>query len=318
MGSTTIRQLGDACLNEMTTAKIQEAIHRLKDHGGRPTEAEPLGRPLAPKTVRHIGTLLYTVLSDADRLGVLQIPHPMANRRVLLPKLAKRRPAVLDETKLQTLFDHARDTRLYPFIVLAAATGCRRGELLALEWTDLDLETGLLSISKSLEQTRRGLRVKGTKSEEPRQLGVPEWALDVLKEHRREQERDRCLFGADYVNQHLIFCQPNGRYYSPDRLGARVVELMRKVGLHGVSLHSLRHSHASILLSKGVPAAVVSERLGHADQNITLSIYSHALPADSRAAAKIWNDSMAQVAANSRPAASSTEGQRPILRTGTD
>ena len=70
---------------------------------------------------------------------------------------------------------------------------------------------------------------------------------------------------------------------------------MRKVGLDGVSLHSLRHSHASALLSKGVPIAVVAERLGHADQNITLSIYSHALPADSRAAAKTWNDQMADV-----------------------
>jgi integrase len=244
-----------------------------------------------------MGTLLYTVLSDADRLGVLKIPHPMANRRVLLPKLVKRRPAVLDEGKLQTLFERGRNTRLYPFMVLAAATGCRRGELLALQWTDLDLETGLLTVSKSLEQTRAGLRVKTTKSEEPRQLGVPEWALEVLKEHRTEQDRDRTLFGADYIDHNLLFCQPGGQYYSPDRLGARVVELMRSVGLQGVSLHSLRHSHASILLSHGVPVAAVSERLGHADQNITLAIYSHALPADSLAAAKIWNDSMSDVIA---------------------
>ena len=75
---------------------------------------------------------------------------------------------------------------------------------------------------------------------------------------------------------------------------------MRSAGLQGVSLHSLRHSHASILLSKGVPAAVVSQRLGHADQNITLSIYSHALPADTRAAAKIWNDSMAEAISSAR------------------
>ena len=307
LGAYLIRELGDVRLNEMTTAKNQETIHRLTDHGGRRTEVEPQGRALAPKTVRHLGTLLYTVLSDADRLGVLQIVHPMANRRVLLPKLTKRRPAVLDEGKLQTLFDRARTTRLYPFIVLAAATGCRRGELLALQWTDLDVDTGLLTICKSLEQTRGGLRVKSTKSEEPRQLGVPKWALDV-----------RRMFGADYIDCNLIFCQPDGRYYSPDRLGARVVELMRKVGLHGVSLHSLRHSHASILLSKGVPPAVVSQRLGHADQNITLSIYSHALPADARAAEKVWNDSMAEVIARARPAVRSTGTPRRALRTGTE
>jgi integrase len=317
LGAYLVRELGDVRLNQMTTAKIQEAIHRLHDHGGRRTETEPHGRPLAPKTVRHIGTLLYTVLSDADRLGVLQIPHPMANRRVLLPKLPKRRPAVLDENKLRALFDRARSTRLYPFIVLAAATGCRRGELLALQWADLELETGLLTISKSLEQTRAGLRVKSTKSEEPRQLGVPEWALDVLQEHREEQDRDRRLFGAQYMENNLVFCQPDGRYYSPDCLGARVVELMRKVGLHGVSLHSLRHSHASILLSKGVPPAVVSQRLGHADQNITLSIYSHALPADTRAAAKIWNDSMAEVIAGARREARCPDRQIPTRRTGT-
>ncbi len=121
LGAYLIRELGKVRLNEMTTAEIQAAIHRLQDHGGRRTETEPRGRPLAPKTVRHMGTLLYTVLSDADRLGVLKIPNPMANRRVLLPKLTKRRPAVLDATKLQALFESAQNTRLYPLVVLAAA-----------------------------------------------------------------------------------------------------------------------------------------------------------------------------------------------------
>jgi integrase len=295
LGRYLIRELGSVRLNEMTTAAIQDAVHRLSDHGGQRTQEQPQGRPLAPKTVRHLGSLLYTVLSDADRLGVLKIPHPMANRRVLLPKLVKRRPSVLDETKLKLLFEQARGTRLYPFLVVAAATGCRRGELLALQWTDIDFATGLLLVSKSLEQTKQGVRVKSTKSEQPRQFGVPEWAIEVLKEHRAQQERHRAMFGSKFANHDLIFCQPDGSYYSPDRLGARVVEMMKKIGLDGVTLHSLRHSHASILLSKGVPVPVVSQRLGHADQNITLSIYSHALPADTQAAAKIWNDSMAQV-----------------------
>ena len=295
LGAYLTREVGLVRLNELSTAEIQETIHRLSDHGGQRTATQPNGKPLAPKTVRHIGTLLYTALSDAERLGMLK-KHPMEKRRVLLPKLPKRRPPVLDEGKLRMLFERARSTRLYPFIVMAAATGCRRGELLALTWPDLDFATGVLLVSKSLEQTRiGGLRVKTTKSDEPRELGVPEWALEVLKQHRVEQQRDRAMFGPEYAANNLIFCQPAGQYYSPDRLGARVVELMRSVGLQGVTLHSLRHSHASILLSKGVPTAVVAQRLGHADQNITLSIYSHALPADSRAAAKIWNNAITEV-----------------------
>ena len=317
IGTYLIRELGEVRLNEMTTAEIQKAIHRLQDHGGRRTPAEPQGRPLAPKTVRHMGTLLFTVLSDAERLGVLKIPNPMANRRVLLPKLIKRKPVVLDATKLQALFERARNTRLFPLIVLAAATGCRRGELLALEWTDLDEATGEINVSKSLEQTKAGLRIKTTKSEETRRFSVPEWALEVLSAHWEEQQRDRQLFGEGYDDHNLIFCQPGGAYYSPDRLGARVVELMRKVGLAGVSLHSLRHSHASILLSNGVPVAVVSQRLGHADQNITLSIYSHSLPADTLAAARIWNDSMADVIADARRKRFSSAPVGPARRTRT-
>jgi integrase len=175
------------------------------------------------------------------------------------------------------------------------------GELLSLQWSDLDDATGMVTISKSLEQLKGGhLRVKSTKSGEPRKFTVPEWALEVLKEHRAVQLGDRELYGAAYKPNDLVFCQLDGSFYSPDRLGARVVEAMRKVGLQGVSMHSLRHAHASSLLSKGVPISVVSERLGHGDQNITLSIYSHALPADSNAAAKVWNDAMKDVIADSR------------------
>ncbi|MDP8988619.1 MAG: site-specific integrase [Acidobacteriota bacterium] len=300
LGRYLVKHLGGTRINELTTAQIQHTIHRLKDAGGQITKDFSNGKPLAAKTVRHIGTLLYTALAEADRLGILKIPHPMANKRVVLPKLPKRRPPVLDKDKLRLLFDRARSTRLYPLVVLASATGCRRGELLALEWSDLDESTSEVNVSKSLEQTKAGLRIKSTKSEEPRRFSVPEWALEVLRAHQTEQQKDSELFGRDYEDHNLVFCQPSGAYYSPDRLGARVVELMRKAGLDGVSLHSLRHSHATSLLSNGVPVAVVSERLGHRDQNITLSVYSHAVPADTKAAAKIWNDAMADVIAESR------------------
>ena len=83
--------------------------------------------------------------------------------------------------------------------------------------------------------------MKSTKSERPRRFVVPEWALSILAEHRAGQDVDKSLFGPDYQNNGLIFCQPNGAYYSPDRVGARVKELMLAVGLEGVSLHSLRH-----------------------------------------------------------------------------
>jgi integrase len=288
------RFIGDICLQDLKTAKIQETIHRLSESGGLATKEFPKGRPLAAKTVRHMGTLLHTMLADAVRLDHLPV-NPMAGKRVILPKLRKKKPEVLDMEKLGILLDRARGTRLFPFLALAAATGCRRGELLALQWSDINFETGAVDVCKSLEQTKTGLRVKPTKSDEPRTFGIDGDTLDVLGVHRRDQERDKSIFGTGYQDNKLVFCQPGGQYYSPDRVGARVAELMRKAGLSGVSLHSLRHSHASELLSRGVPLAAVSERLGHANQAITLSIYSHALPVDMKAAANIWRDALAKV-----------------------
>jgi integrase len=293
------RQLGSIRLCDLKTAQIQDAVNRLKTRGGAITKAHPHGRPLAAKTVRSIATLLYTCLGDAARLEHIPM-NPMGDKRIKLPKRPKTNPAVLDAAMLGAVFQAAEGRRLYPFVVTAGCSGCRRGELLALRWADVDFQKGVLTISKSLEQTRAGQRVKCTKSEEPRRIGVDDFALEVLAAHRENQEQDKLNFGHDYQDNGLVFCQPNGAYYSPDRVGARVKEVLQKAGLSGFSLHSLRHSHASVLLGEGVPIAVVSERLGHADQNITLGIYSHSLPTDVKAASKVWRNALADVISEDR------------------
>ena len=118
----------------------------------------------------------------------------MAGRRVKLPKRVKRDPAVLDPPMLARLFREAEGTRAYPFIVTAASTGCRRGELCALNWADVDFEKA--TISKSLEQTRQGgLRLKCTKSGRPRFFGLDAFALEVPAAHREEQRQDKRNFG---------------------------------------------------------------------------------------------------------------------------
>jgi hypothetical protein len=116
------KDLGTTPLRELTTAQIQQTVHRLRDSGGAVTKECPKGKPLAPKTVRHIGTLLHTCLADAVRLGHLTV-NPMADHRVILPKLPKRKPPVIDVEKLALMFERARGTRQYAFVVLDSATG---------------------------------------------------------------------------------------------------------------------------------------------------------------------------------------------------
>ena len=93
----------------------------------------------------------------------------------------------------------------------------------------------------------------------------------------------------------LVFCSPEGDYYKPNQISSRVAEIAAKSGLRGISLHSLRHGHASQLLCEGVPIATVSKRLGHANPAITLKLYSHALESDESEAAQRWDNAFADV-----------------------
>lgn len=285
--------LGNATLEKFTPMKMELMINALSDHGGQKTQEHPLGRPLSPKTVRHIACVVHGCFEKAVKWELIA-RNPLDG--IDLPKSAKKRPKIVEKDSVGRLLECARRTRLYALILLDLATGARRGELLALQWPDIDFTNGIMDVTKSLEQTKKGgLRVKTTKSEKPRRFSVPVAALDGLRSHRAQQEKDKELFGSDYQDNQLVFCRPDGRYYSPDRVGARVVEVMKKAGIEGVSLHSLRHTHASELLSRGVPIPTVAKRLGHANANVTLSIYAHALEADELAAAKIWDDAMVGV-----------------------
>jgi integrase len=302
LGAYAIRQVveisgntvlfGDVPLDKFGPMQMELVINSLADRGGQKTKEHPDGRPLSAKTVRHIACVVHGCFEKAVKWQLIN-RNPMDG--IDMPRLTKKTPKIVEKDDVRKLLERAKATRLYALIMLDLATGARRGELLALQWRDVDFETGIMHITKSLEQTKAGLRVKSTKSGKPRKFSIPAVAVDALQDHWRLQQADRDLFGSGYRDNQLVFCRPDGCYYSPDRVGARVAELMRKAGLFGVSLHSLRHTHASELLSCGVPIPTVAKRLGHANANVTLSIYAHALEADELAAAKIWNDAMTRV-----------------------
>jgi integrase len=306
-----IRHLGRIRICDLKAAPIQEMVNALQRNGGMKTKAYPEGRPLSAKRTHAAASLLYTCLADAVRLEHLAA-HPMADRRVKLPRRVKKEPPVLDEAMLGQLYAQARGVRAYAYIITAASSGARRGELCALTWEDVDFEKSRLAVTKSLAQIRgKKVWVKGTKGGKPRYFPLDDFALEVLAQHREEQKEDKAHFGSDYRHDlDLVFCQPNGYFWSPNNIGLRVSQLLHEAGLTGFSLHSLRHSHATIQLSQGTPLEVVSKRLGHANSNITLAVYSHALPADVKAAARSWSNALADVIAEERKKMSETNSRK--------
>jgi integrase len=164
-----------------------------------------------------------------------------------LPKADKKEIRALDKQGLSRLLGAVSGTSLFPLFVTAASTRCRGGELLELEWQDIDFQSGLMTISKSLEQTKSGLRIKSTKSGEVRRFPLPSVALCVLLQHRRNEPPDDPM-QPNRENLGIVFCSPEGDYYKPDQISSRVAEIMARAGSRGVSLHSLRHAPASQLL----------------------------------------------------------------------
>jgi integrase len=237
------------------------------------------------RTVRHVAGLLNVALNKAFKLELIQV-NPMS--RVELPPVEKSDARSLTPDEIHNLREVCRGDWTFTLVELALATAARRGELLALQWSDLDWKSGVLTISKSLEQTASGLRVKKPKNGKQRPCQIPTSAMAALRFHLEQQKENQRLFGADYQSLDLIFCGPNGGYHRPDLISQVVVRRMAKAGIQG-SMHMLRHTHASHLLSHGISLPAVSARLGHADPNVTARIYSHALPTDDQRAADTWD-----------------------------
>jgi integrase len=178
------------------------------------------------------------------------------------------------------------------FLEMAVGLGARRGEVLALRWSDI--VDGRASITRSLTQTKDVLEFKGTKTDNPHVAKIPEKTLPKLEAHRKRQNEFRLQFGPDYRNDlDLIFANPNGSPLKPDSISATVSALFKRLKIpkpKGGALHLLRHTLASQMLDSGVPLPVVSQRLGHSSVRATADIYSHAIHGQDDEAVRRWEE----------------------------
>jgi integrase len=205
----------------------------------------------------------------------------------------KRKGASLTPVQQKLLFDAASGCwRLPVFLELSAATGARRGEVLALRWADCG--DSALFISRSLSQTKKGLEFEATKTEEPRPVVLPDSAIIALAAHRKQQDVYRQQFGPDYrADLDLIFSEPDGSALKPDSISSSVSALFKRLKLpkpKGASLHMLRHSHGSHLPASGMELTAVSERLGHSSVYVTATVYSHAIKGRDKESARKWDE----------------------------
>jgi integrase len=272
--------LGSLKLKKLNSAHVQNFYRNRLDTG------------LSASTVRKIHDILRRGLAQAvdwhltqrNVADVVKPPRPVPKEIVALST---------DETR--RLLDAAAEDRLEALYMLAVHTGMRQGEMLALRWQDVDIENAVLSVRRTL--TRRGGKVafgepKTKKSR--RSIRLTPQAVDALRAHLERQLRDMEILGDHYQDQGLIFTTDTGAPINPSNLRQRsFTPLLKRAGLPHMRFHDLRHTCATLLLSRGVHPKFVQELLGHATIAITLDTYSHVMPSMGDATAKAMEDALA-------------------------
>jgi integrase len=247
------------------------------------------GGALSARSILNAHRVLGKALADAVRHEALLRNVAAA---VSPPKVTAADITILTSDQVQRVLDGMRDTPIFAQVVVLLGTGMRRGELLGLRWSDLDLELARLRIERSIEVTKAGLRIKSPKTKAGRRIiSLPASAVEALRQYRKERLEERIGLGLGKLpDDAFVFgnvdddVQPR----DPTRISQDWKRFVRAHGLPRVTLHALRHTHASSLIASGLDIVSVSRRLGHGSPTITLSVYAHLFNnSDERAAAAI-------------------------------
>jgi integrase len=259
-------RLGPIALAKLTAQDLDRAYRAWLDEG------------LDPGSVHHLHRVLSAALRQAVKWGM--VPAAVTTRATPPRRRTQARPIPSPDVVRQLIA--AAEDRDQPLlaaaIAIAATTGMRRGELAGLRWDDVDLEGGRLQVRTSIKNDLGGGWVEGPpKSHQARRIALDSFTAAVLREHRARAASWAAEAGTELVpDAHVLAFDPRGKEpMRPDSLGQAFARLCVKEGVEGVTLHSLRHFSASMLIASGRDVRTIAGRLGHADASTTLRVYAH-------------------------------------------
>ncbi|MFC7988475.1 tyrosine-type recombinase/integrase [Streptomyces pilosus] len=253
------------------------------------------GRRPSARTVQYVHAVLRSALQQAIREEL--IVRNVA-RIVETPTVESKEVRPLDAGDVRLLLKVARPHRLYALWLLLISTGLRRGEVLGLTWSDVDLSAGTLRVRRNVQRIRRELIFGTPKTmRSVRTVSLPQRCVRALAEHRERQERERKVAGEKWQPAPgqpagLVFTTSTGRVTDPRSLNRMLTILCRDAKVRRVRVHDLRHTCASLLLAQGVDARTIMETLGHSTITMTLDTYAHVMGTTLRAAADRMDDAL--------------------------
>jgi integrase len=273
--SALVPRVGDVPLQQLTPARLNAMYGELLESG----RCDGSGG-LSPRTVRYIHTILRRALAAAVRWSlvvrnVADLADPPS------PKAARAKPPkTWTAQQVGRFLVQVRDHRLYALWHLLASTGMRRGEALGGYWTEVDLDGAAWSVRHTLVEVGHEPEHSEPKTDHGRRsVALDAGTVAVLRDWRKRQLEERLAWGPAWTDTRRVFTREDGNDLHPERVSELFDRLVKRSGLPRLTVHGLRHTHATLALQAGVHPKVVQERLGHSSVAFTLDRYSHAIPA---------------------------------------
>lgn len=228
---------------------------------------------LSPKTVKEHKAIIQLVCKEAVKNNLI-IKNPC--EFVNLPTVQRREPTFYTKTQVAELLTAIQNEELYPLIYLTVTLGLRRSEVLGLKWDSIDFDRKLITIKHTVVNYRGTVEKNTTKNKTShRTYPMNDYVEKMLCDMKFEEDKNRSLFGREYIENDYIFKWKNGNPYSPDYITSKFSKLLKRYNLPHIRFHDLRHTCASLLIDGNYQLKDIQEWLGHADIQTTANIYGH-------------------------------------------
>lgn len=264
--------IGHLRIDKITPRQLQTFVNPLAKEGAN----EKTGKPLAPKTIRHNLSLISDVFTYAVKMGLVS-DNPCSN--VTIPKGEVKEKQIYSQEEMEVLLTKliGEPLKYQVFFYLIAYSGFRRGEMLGLEWKDIDFENNIISVRRTSNYTaERGIYTDTTKTKRSqRTLKISPYIMELLKQLKEEQDNEALRLGSKWVETDRLFIKWNGEEMNNQTPYGWLKEFCEKNSLPFYGIHSFRHFAASALISAGLDVTTVSGALGHCNSGTTLNVYSH-------------------------------------------